>query len=541
MHPLEEQWLKELDNSQETVKRNGLDMPSIPAEVLIHEAKKEGYTDLETMEVLRLLKERGFVDLDRHNLLTRTVDAIDDLRDAVLEQVKNLEAQIRTLADALPDFDTSPFPVGKLRSKLTEAKERDQIEAVKAEVRQYSSTINSFAASRTAKLKESIREEQERLHELVRQGVPPWLKNAFDRSPLQDLLEKQRQDLASEYQVLLEEISELHQSSLSTALPVQGSPVDILILTYDALHGLTKQSKKLITRRESYKDRQEDFEGWRRVSKTAADVDAEAYNAYHVYDNVEFKTAIEQLWASLHTRFEAHPLTFLSSHKAVGKEIEAQKQRILQWLENRREEFDLQRQSYQQLLANAGIQAELRVPFDREKPTESQAALMALVKENLDRHFSLLYSNLKNSLQIIRYSIQVQGLELTHAEARTHEALRLATKLREQMHIETISDQKSFQDSILKPFVHLVEEEKGLEEEVQQAIQQRPAAGNELKLMKLLQSDGFGQEVDLRELIMRLIDQREGAVDLNALMRDLESLFQKNLVDMSIKLAGNER
>jgi len=122
-----------------------------------------------------------------------------------------------------------------------------------------------------------------------------------------------------------------------------------------------------------------------------------------------------------------------------------------------------------------------------------------------------------------------------------YEALQLATKLREQIRIEIISDQKSFQGSILVPFVYLAEVEKKLEEEVQEAIQQRPAAGNELKLMKLLQPSGFGQEVDLRELIMRLIDQREGSVDLSALMDDLKSLFQKNLVDLHIKLSGSER
>src|SRR6266700_6630596 len=213
----------------------------------------------------------------------------------------------------------------------------------------------------------------------------------------------------------------------------------------------------------------------------------------------------------------------------------------MQWLESRREEFDFQLQSYQQLLAETGIRAELRVPFDKEKPTESQAALMTLVKDSLDRHFGVLYSNLKNSLQIVRYSIQVQGLKLSNIEARTYEALQLATKLREQIRIEIISDQKSFQSSILRPLVLLAEEEKKIEEEVQQAIQHRPAAGSELKMMKLLQSNGFGQEVDLRELIMRLIDQREGIVALDVLMRDLESLFQKNLVDISIRLSGSGR
>lgn len=542
LHPLEEEWLKQLDNSQETVKRDGLDVPSIPAELLLREAKNAGYTDLETMQVLRLLKERGFIDLDqKHNLITRTVDAIDDLQDAVQEQLKSLEAQIQALADALPDFDTSPFPIRKLHSELTEAKERDQIEAVKAAVRQYISTVNSFAASRTAKLRENIRDEQDNLHKLVRQGIPPWLKNMFDESPLEDLLEKQRGDLASEYQALLEEIRQLHQSSLNMTQFIQGLPVEVLILTYEALHDLTRQSKKLTTRRESYQDRQEDFEAWRRISKAAADVSAEANNANQVYGNAEFKTAVDELWVSLHERFEAQPLTFLGSHKAVNKEVEAQKQRIIQWLESRRKEFDSQLQAYQQLLTEAQIQAELRVPFDRERPAESQAALMALVKDCLDRHFSSLYSNLKNSLQIIRYSIQVQGLELSNAEVQTRKALQLATRLREQLRIEVISDRQSFENSILKPLVEIAKEELKLKEEVQQAVQLRPAVGSESKLMRLLQSNGFGQEVDLRELIMRLIDRREATVDLNALMHDLEALFQKNLVDIHIRLSGSER
>ncbi len=259
-----------------------------------------------------------------------------------------------------------------------------------------------------------------------------------------------------------------------------------------------------------------------------------------IYDNAEFKTSADQLWITLHRRFEAHPLTFLSGHKAVSKEVEAQRQRIIQWRENRREEFDSQRQSYQQLLADAGIQAELRVPFDRDRPADSQAALMALVKDCLDRYFSSLYSNLKTTFQIIRYSIQVQGLELSNAEVRTREALQLATRLREQICIEVIDNQKSFEISILKPLVDIAKEEIKLKEEVQQAIQHRPAVGSELKLMKLLQSSGLGQEVDLRELIMRLIDQKDGTVDLSGLMHDLESLFQKNLLDIRINLSGNE-
>lgn len=56
--------------------------------------------------------------------------------------------------------------------------------------------------------------------------------------------------------------------------------------------------------------------------------------------------------------------------------------------------------------------------------------------------------------------------------------------------------------------------------------------------MSLFQENNDGHDVDLRELSMRLIDRGEGPVNLDILMHDLESLFQKNLVDIRIKPAA---
>jgi len=193
LHPLEEEWLKLLEESQETVKNNGLDVPCLPAELLLRQAAAKGYTNEETREILRLLKERGFIDLDQKNgLLLRTVEAIDDQREVLRVQLQNLEFQIQQLADALPEFEPDRYQLGKLRSKLEDAKERDQLEEVKQEIRRSKYAISAFASSRMNKLQDSIREEISKLHDLVRQGIPPWLKNSFEPSPMQNLLEKQR-------------------------------------------------------------------------------------------------------------------------------------------------------------------------------------------------------------------------------------------------------------------------------------------------------------------------------------------------------------
>lgn len=542
LHPLEEDWLSQLDNSQEKVRRNGIEVSALPAELFLRYGKQVGYTDPEITELLYLLRDRKYVDLEqRNNLLVRTVDAVDDLRDAVQAQMKTLEENVRTLAEALPDFDNSSYPLGKLRAQLEEAKERDQIEMVKVDIRQHTSRLNSFIENRMPKLKDRLLEEREKLHRLVREGLPIWLKAAFEAGPLQDLLEKQRRDLASAYQGLLEEIRVLHENSLNAARNTYNFTIEELITTYDAFQDLAKQSHKLTTRLNSYQDRQDDFEAWRHVSRASVEVNAEALNAYQVYSYPQFKDGLEQLWVAVRKRFEEQPLSFLSSYRTVGKDIEKFRQLISQWVESRRADFDEQCLTYQQMLAKAYIRAELKIPFDRERPAESRDVLISQVQNYLASYITQLEAKLRASLQIIRYAIQVQKLEIASVEQQASKTLEKTVQLKKGVSKEVIEDVQKFNTNILKPLIDLTEEEKRLKIEVQQATQKKPAQGTEISLMRSIQQSNTGQEIDLRELIIRLLDKQEEAVNLSGLMHDLESLFQKNLVDIRIRLARGEQ
>ncbi len=152
-----------------------------------------------------------------------------------------------------------------------------------------------------------------------------------------------------------------------------------------------------------------------------------------------------------------------------------------------------------------------------------------------------LESKLKNSLQIIRYGIQVQNLALEHVEKQANDALEEFTQLKEKFGSDIIGDVLKFKSNILKSLIDLTEEERRLKAEVQQATQKKPAQGTELKLIKSIRGSNTGQEIDLRELIIRLLDKKEEVVNLSGLMHDLESLFQKNLVDIHIRLARGEQ
>ncbi len=75
--------------------------------------------------------------------------------------MKTLEESVQALVDALPDFDANGYPLSKLRTQLAEAKERDQIETVKGDIRQYTVRLNSFASSRISVLKEKLHKSAE--------------------------------------------------------------------------------------------------------------------------------------------------------------------------------------------------------------------------------------------------------------------------------------------------------------------------------------------------------------------------------------------
>lgn len=290
LHPLEMDWLSQLEGSREKVKRDGGELPALPAEQLIRGAKQNGYTDNEIGEVLRLLQTRRFVDYDQKKaLLIRTVDDVDDLRDAVAAQISSLENLVNGLK-AISDFEPGRYPIARLRATLEAAKERDEIEAIRAEVRQYDSNLRAFAAQRLATVKEKLRQEQDGLIDLIRQGVPAWLSREFAVSPLKDSLEKQRRDVADAYQVTLDDIRQAREDSVKITQQIVGSGPEAIVNTSNILIDLSRQRRRLSTRVQSFEDRREDLDAWRRVSDMAVELNSMAQRAQQVYGNTDLST-----------------------------------------------------------------------------------------------------------------------------------------------------------------------------------------------------------------------------------------------------------
>ena len=258
------------------------------------------------------------------------------------------------------------------------------------------------------------------------------------------------------------------------------------------------------------------------------------------YDYKEFLDLAEQLWLVLQNEFETDPLSIFSKHQNARQRIEQLEKRITDWVENRRRDFEQKCQSYQLVLNQAGLQIDLKVPFDPEHPNASVDALLKQVSSGLQRYLNVLSSTIVQAVTTIRYSIKVQKLPLEKVEQQAQKALLNAELLQKELTAEKLGDFGIFKGRIIQQLVALATEEQSLRFEVQTAIQKQKPEGSEIRLMEMLDGSTQPQRADLRGLIIRMLESGDDSVDLDDLMASITSLFKKNQISVFIVPQGEE-
>jgi hypothetical protein len=539
LHQLEQTWLEQVDASTEVHRHNGIEVPAIPAETLMRQAKQQGYTNDEVGEVLRLLQTRKFIDWDqRHNMLMRTVDAIDDLREAVSAQLNQLEAQVNQLANTLSDFDKSNYPLATMRKDLLAATERDQLEDVRNQVRKHSANLSTYISMRVTSLHERLKEEQTRLFNLIREGAPTWLANEMPKGPFHDILEQQRQYLVNQYEETLAQLRDARDHSVNAVREISGVTASTIADLSEILRTLSEEGKKFSRRLETCNDRREDMEKWRKVAEAVVKLTSKAESIAQKYGDPQFRHQLNALWQKLLKQMEAQPLSVMDMHKTAGQEIVKIDNQIKEWRDSRRSDFELRCREYQQTLASTGIDADLTIPYDADNPTDSYTALIRQVSNRVVRQLEALDEKLQRDHQIIRYGIRVQGLSLTAAETLAQQAAEQIIQLKAAMKTVAVDDLNAFNSQILQPLAIIVKQEQELNQIVRRALDKREPQGNEVRLLQLLKESAGRDQVDLRGLVISLLDKGEENLNLDELMRTLQSLFQKNQIGITLSIIG---
>lgn len=538
LHPLETQWLELLDNSQETARHNGMNVPAIYAVELLRQTKQQGYKSEEMQAVLLLMQKRQLIAFDqRQGLLLRAVDAIDDLKAAVQEQLEKLRSSITQLETRVPEFDSSRFPLSNLENKLVEAKARDELELLKNEIRQHINTVQVFANSRATARQEDYSQEINKLNQYIQQGVPEWLSRPYAESPLQNVLEQQRHQYAGAYEDTLREIRQLVGEARTTLQQLPNASIEKLLILQKTLPELRKSSERLQIRRQSYADHKDDLNAWRQIIDQARDFQSHAQAISKKYGTAQWDNLVRDFWQRQQTQLRnANPLTIAGLHREFQRQLTEARETLNSWLENQREDFERQRYHYEQTLIQAGLPTRLRIPFDQQRPEESYSALTDTVFQELSRYLTELQNRLYQVLQKTRYAMQVQRVDLASVEMETKTTLKAIEHLQHQLTPALLRDIDRAEQELLQPIGKYSQQQENLATTVQQALQKQTPSAQERQLLELLQANTGRGEVDLYSLIMLMIDREEPPVELSELMGHLKGLFQKNQIGMRIRV-----
>ena len=537
LHPLEEQWLEELEESEETAFYEGMQAPAVYAIELIRQAQAQGYTLEELREVMGLMQSRQFVTLDqRKNMLIRRIDNIVEIKERVQVDLERLAESVDRLEEAVPEFDRHRFPLRELRERLEAVGVREEAETLKSDIRRYQSTVNSFAASRAADRREKYLREVSILRNLVQSGVPQWLSRPFAPGPLHDLLEQQRRNYAGAFETTLREMRDLVLEGSTTLQNLPDSSLESVVLLQKTLPELRKASERLKTRLQSYTDIREDLDAWRRLLEQMTAFTEQATQITEKYGSDHWEQVASTLWQKARDQVTANPLNLPTLHRDVREQLTGLQQQLEEWLKNQREDYERQRERYEQALNHAGVEIRLRIPFNPQHPAESYDALVETVQQHLSHYFDDLQRRLNATLQKMRYATLVRQVDLTGVERQANETIGEVEQLQEHLSPDLLRDMAHAEADILQPLQEVFEEERAVTAEVQHVLQKRVPDKAEAELLELLQAITPDREADLYSLIMHQIDQGDDEIELGQLMQQLQCLFQKNRIGIRIRV-----
>ncbi len=176
------------------------------------------------------------------------------------------------------------------------------------------------------------------------------------------------------------------------------------------------------------------------------------------------------------------------------------------------------------------------IPYDEKNPRDSYNALVETVHQGLSNSIAELRRRLGQSLQKIRYVEQVQHVNLDDAGNRVEKLLLRIADLQQQLTIDVLGDMSRAKSEILKPLQEIAAAEDAVADSVQQALRKRGPNEREGALLRSLQALANTNEIDLYSLLVRQLDQSNEQFNLDQLMDDLQSLFQKNQIGLRIRL-----
>jgi hypothetical protein len=545
LHPLEQNILQILRDSQYTDQRHEGTIRLLPALEIFEKAYRDGYLKDEIAFAIELLREREYITYNsKTNSIEQLIRSLEDLRESLIDGLSSVEKEIEQLS-IISEFDPERYTsrLEQVKTGLQKLKDPDDADELNSTLRNVEIGLRRFIAANIEKTITDLRTEKNKIQPFVIANVPEELSSPIlgGQAPWSSVLEACRQGLRRRYEELIggyKSLATKIESKIAECGPGDEPKAEILVNVEKIKVNIQSDLEQLSNQRAAMLGYQANLRDWKKLLQRSHQIHQDALTAKASFYEASFLKTAEDLWSGISKKFNEAPLDTLIDIQTYQNEIQALESSIGDWLRQRRESFILEKQMFEGALRHVGDDRPmLKTNFDSYiSPDDNRRNLREEALEHFQEilvRYAQEYQQLYNELNYAEKVQQTSG-ELSLEEVQT--ALDKTTELKNKLstgHLDSKENLKKITneiDDLLKTLANLAKA-------IQSLVTLKPLEGkNEKELLKTIQASvkESAKGADLKEVIINIVSGNPD-FELEQVMEDLVTLFKKNQIMIRIQ------
>ncbi|SFR58314.1 hypothetical protein SAMN04488124_2496 [Halogeometricum limi] len=498
-------------------------------------AEKEGYTDEEFDQILRLLTARQYLD-EEDGSLVRVETAVrkEDIEPDLEQALSRLDRVPKESSSAEQLKDTGERILTQIEN--TSPDDEGTLEDLREEVTNLKRSVDEEIKSQFHSNQRALEELSDRAESLKRRSESDLLDKVEVPATFNRHLNKQRTKINNQLEYQGSRAGNVASKIDKTLNDTQNPNVETVI----ELSETRENEKSRLEEIEGEIEKQEQycggFEDWRTLAGRAVDLDERIMRFTERSGEDEFENKLDRLLTRIAEQFSEHGRELLTAADTYQGEFKAIQDEFDERVGQKRKAFEREKERLENILSTAnGGHPGLRVQFSEADPDQSYDNLETEFLDTLNSDvIDPMESRLSDMQRTVSRSKRFQTVprgaeidEIAHELESQYEAL---SEVSESTTDWSLQNSEEVGSEIADNLAEIRRQVDTLSDEVDAL--NRPVRPKSDDIQELYEKLDFGEQIQLDEI---LESQGEEAEDPEEIAVKLAKLFKLNLLDLSVQ------
>lgn len=539
LHPLEVQFLEAFRQSSNRQEFDGKEVPAMSQKQLLKIGSAQGYRFEEVTIALKLLGARGYVRLNSDKKLIVLASDTRSLKQ-IESDLQNLLGLSKKFANLLKSNDGAKQFVDELtglKENLNANATDDELSEIDYRVQQIQGGVGQFVEVyqrefrlELLNIRDHVRDIQSDLSRVqFSDSVVGTLGFVMPLNELRLRLDSNRKllnqnlvDYGNQCRTFREELEKLTVNSDFESLASRVNQLQI------QLEGVEEKKTNVLSYFNAFQD-------WKMFNTRATNL----FDQLGTFPDLRRQLTEEVVPHILEVFNRRKECALVEDYEIFDKKLKVIEADLLQMRQSGQEAFANDRVRYEAFLRDElGVEkVVLHATYSFDDHQASYESLYEQVREKIETRSNTLKQRINeihaNLLKVTKIQELKDGQQTTDLHGRYDTIKTLAEDLLSDISIDTIREMETFK-LVCEQFKVRMTEAGELITALEDLVRPLPIAADEQQLLNQITPR---QATDLTEILVNLLDSEESA-DTEKLLNQLESLYRKNWVKISITRLG---